>query len=1155
MRQPVSRRAFLRLSAAAAAGISAAALQQQLGFLQVNPGIENPLAAYPKRDWERVYRDQYAYDDTFTVICAPNDTHMCRLRAFRRNGIVMRLEQNYDVGRYTGLDGKPASVHWNPRGCEKGFTIHRRIYGPHRLKAPVLRKGWKEWADAGFPSLSDKPSLRTKYRFDARGTDSFVQLSWDEANKYIAKALIAVARTYSGDDGRRRLVKQDGYPEEMLEHWDGAGTRTMKFGSALPLHGVTGKFGILRFGNMMGLLDAHVRGSSPDEARGTRIWSEYTWRGDQAPGHPFVHGLQGSESDMNDLRNSQLLIQVGKNLVENKMPESHWFQDLIERGGKIVTISPEYSPPATKSDYWIPVRAGLSDTSIFLGVAKQIIDSGRYDATFVKRFTDMPLLIRLDNLQRLRAADVFPGYRPGLRPDGPSFARHGLTADQYARLGDFVVMDQRGAMQALTREDVGDRLTARGIDPNLNYRGSVTLVDGRRVEVMTAFEMYRDHLRDYDLVTVADITGAPLDLLQQFADDLATLKPAAIHTGEGVNHYFHATLHNRATYLPLMLTGNIGQAGAGSHTWAGNYKGAMFQGGPGAGAGAGAYVAEDPFASSLDERLNGKSVKLRNTAEGEEVAYWGYGDRPFIVDTPAEGRKVFTGKSHMPSPTKVMWYNNANLINQAKWAYHLLKNVNPLVDMIVDQQIEWTGSAEYADVVLPANSWLEFQTVEAGGSCSNPFLQLWGGNGIKPVYDSRDDVAIFAGVAEALGKETKDRRFADYFKFALDGKPEVYIQRVLDASITTTGYRVNEIMDGKYGEPGAAMFMFRTYPRIPFWEQVHDSLPFYTDTGRLNSYCDLPEAIDYGENLVVHREAVEATQYLPNVIVSTSPYLRPKDYGIPLDDIDPGRRAVRNIMMPWAAVKRTQNPLWQQGYRFFCVTPKSRHSVHSSWAITDWQWIWGSNFGDPLREDRRLPGVSDWQILMNPQAAKDLGFDDGDYVYVDANAADRPYVGWKPDDPFYKVSRLMLRVKFSPGYPYDLTMIKHGNWMATERSVKAHETRPDGMALSKETGYQASFRYGSHQSLTRGWAPPMHQTDSLFHKRQNTMAFVFGFDEDNHAVNTTPKETLVRLVRAEAGGVGGKSAWGPGTTGMSPGGESAFMQRYLAGDLMRVPGA
>ena len=103
--------------------------------------------------------------------------------------------------------------------------------------------------------------------------------------------------------------------------------------------------------------------------------------------------------------------------------------------------------------------------------------------------------------------------------------------------------------------------------------------------------------------------------------------------------------------------------------------------------------------------------------------------------------------------------------------------------------------------------------------------------------------------------------------------------------------------------------LFRTYPRVPFWEQIHDSIPFYTDSGRLASYCDLPEAIEYGENLCVHREAVEATPYLPNVIVSTSPFIRPVDYGIPLDTIDPDLRQVRNVKMSWDDVKKTVNPL------------------------------------------------------------------------------------------------------------------------------------------------------------------------------------------------------------------------------------------------------
>ncbi|HET9672966.1 MAG TPA: molybdopterin-dependent oxidoreductase, partial [Actinomycetota bacterium] len=754
----------------------------------------------------------------------------------------------------------------------------------------------------------------------------------------------------------------------------------------------------------------------------------------------------------------------------------------------------------------------------------------------------------LDTLQRLRADEVFPGYRPGLARDDASFTVHGLTPEDYRKLGDRVVLDARTrSLRPITRAQVGDRLDAAGLDPALEHRGPVRLVDGTTVEVATAFSMYRIHLQDYDLDTVLEITGAPRDLVERLIDDLATIRPAAIHIGEGVNHYFHATLHNRAVYLVMMLTGNIGVPGSGVSTWAGNYKGAIFHGAPWHGPGVGGYVFEDPFRPLERPGDRYTEATTRAAAHGEETSYWGFGDRPLIVDTPGAGRKVFTGSTHMPTPTKVLWYNNANLINQAKWAYELVRSTNPKIDLIIDQQIEWTGSAEFADVMLPANSWMEMETLEMGGSPSNPFLQVWKG-GIEPLHDTRDDVAIFAGVAGALTDLTDEARFATCFRFASEGRPEVYLDRVLEASITTAGYTVDGIMSGRYGEPGGALMQYRTYPRIPFWEQVHDDLPFYTDTGRLNAYCDLPEAIEYGENMIVHREAVEATPYLPNVIVSRSPFVRPESYGIAPEEMDADLRSVRNLKMSWAEVKGTRNPLHEQGFRFYCLTPKSRHTVHSSWAVTDWNVLWASNFADPFRTDRQLPGVGEPQLHMNPQAAKDLGIDNGDRVWVDANPADRPFRGWRDDPTFYGVARLMVRVTYNPAYPYDVTMLKHAMWMSTPRTVRATEERADGRALAEGTGYQSNFRSGSQQSLTRAWAPPMHQTDSLFHKRGATMGFVFGFDEDNHAVNTTPKETLVRVTKADDRPV----PWERLGTAMTPGQEGDVMERYLAGTLADV---
>jgi nitrate reductase alpha subunit len=1151
----ISRRRFLE-TCAAGGGTLLAAGPAAWAFQPLN--VENPLGSYPDRGWEKIYLDQYRYDSSFTWICAPNDTHMCRLRAFVRNGVMIRSEQNYDHDRYGDLYGNKATKAWNPRGCPKGFTMQRRIYGPYRLKGPVLRKGWKDWVDAGCPSLSDHPELRTKYMFDDRGNDRYVRMSWDEVSKYVADALFAIAGTYSGDDGLARLQK-DGYEQRMLDKVEGAGTRVIKMGSNLPIHGVVGKFGIYRFANALGLLDHHVRGVPPEKARGARDWNEYTWRGDQAPGHPFVHGLQTSDMDFNDLRFSKLVIQIGKNLIENKMPESHWLNECMERGAKLVDIAPEYNGPASKSDYWISTRPGLSDLAVLLGVTKIMIDEWWYKPDFCQRFTDFPLLVRTDTLERLRPQDVEANYRPKDISAGPSYKVQGLTDEQREKIGDFCVWDSdHDRVAFISRDEVGVNMK---INAALEGTHRVTLANGNTVEVMPILDMYKRHLQDYDEKTVEEISGAPGHLVRRLAEDIWKTTeaghPVAIHIGEGINHYFHATLHNRASYLPLMLTGNIGINGAGAHTWAGNYKGALLQASPWSGPGVGSYTAEDPFNPVLDESARITHANLRHLSDTEDPSYWACGERTLAMKLPNGQERCFTGSTHVPTPTKVIWYNNANFLNQAKWVYNIIVNVLPKVDMIVDQQIEWTGSAEYSDVVLPVNSWVEQQDYECGASCSNPFLQVWKG-GIKPVHDTVDDGMVFAKVADALATKTGDRRFSDYFKFVTEGRGKVYLQRVFDNSTTTRGkdgpYNVDKLIAGEYGgEPGAALLLFRTYPRVPFWEQVHDSIPFYTDSGRLHSYCDIPEAIEYGENLIVHREGVEATPYLPNVIVSTSPFVRPVDYGIPHDTTDPDLRQVRNVKMSWDEAKKTVNPLWQQGYSFFCTTPKSRHSTHSSWSTVDWNWLWSDNFGDPHRTDKRAPGVADREIMMNPQSAKDIGINDGDYVWVDANDLDRPYIGWKDDTgPRHKAFRCLVRVKFNPGLPYNFTIMKHTGWIATERSVKAHESRPDGRALAADTGYQASYRYGSHQSITRNWMMPMHQTDTLFHKKTGVMAFTFGFDVDNHAINTVPKETLIRITKAEDGGLGGVGVWKPATSGYSPSEHTPQNQQYLTGGYVLV---
>jgi nitrate reductase alpha subunit len=150
--------------------------------------------------------------------------------------------------------------------------------------------------------------------------------------------------------------------------------------------------------------------------------------------------------------------------------------------------------------------------------------------------------------------------------------------------------------------------------------------------------MYQVHLQDYDLDTVAQITRAPKDLIVRWGRDSGTIKPAAMHNGEGVCHYFHMTEMGRAAALVVTLTGNIGKFGTGCHTWSGNYKAGIWNATPWSGAGLAVHTGEDPFNQTLDPNAHGKEIKTKSYYYGEEVGYWNHGDTALIVNTPKYGR-------------------------------------------------------------------------------------------------------------------------------------------------------------------------------------------------------------------------------------------------------------------------------------------------------------------------------------------------------------------------------------------------------------------------------------------------------------------------------------------------------------------------------------
>ncbi|GIW73108.1 MAG: hypothetical protein KatS3mg102_2650 [Planctomycetota bacterium] len=654
------------------------------------------------------------------------------------------------------------------------------------------------------------------------------------------------------------------------------------------------------------------------------------------------------------------------------------------------------------------------------------------------------------------------------------------------------------------------------------------------------FDLIRQYvLADFAPETVSEITWAPAEGVRTIARKIAANPEKTLFAvGMGPNQFFNNDLKDRTVFLLAALTRNVGFAGGNVGSYAGNYRAAYFNG-------LGRYVMEDPFAPALAPDA---PVQVRPRLRFESVHYWNHGDKVLRA-----GEQLLTGRTHLPVPTKAIWVSNSNsLIGNAKGHYETVFNTLRRVEMLVVNEWWWTASCEYADVVFPVDSWAEFKHPDVTASVTNPFLSVFPRTPLERIHDTRSDIECSAGVAQALAKLTGEERFAQFWKFVDEGRVDVYLQRIFDGSHMTAGIDVLEAeAAARRGVP--TIIQSRTYPKAVGWEQAYEDRPWFTRTGRLELYRDEPEFRDSGENLPVYREPVDSTFYEPNAIVaSPHPAIRPRSpeqYGLRGAALDGESRQARHVVKPWRELARSRHPLAaaDPAYRFVFHTPKYRHGAHTTPVDTDIVAVWFGPYGDMLRHDPRTPFVTESYIDVNPEDARELGCEDGDYVWVDADPADRPFHGWQQRPEEYKVARLLCRLRYYPGTPRGITRMWHNMYGATVGSVRGHQTHPHGLARNPDTGYQALFRYGSHQSCTRGYLKPTHMTDSLVRKNNLGLVLGKGFEADVHCPTGAPREAFVRIRRAEPGGPGGKGLWGPAARGLTPGHESEAMRRYLEG--------
>jgi nitrate reductase alpha subunit len=1110
---------------------------------------ENPLTGYPNRGWEKIYRNIFASDSSFVFLCAPNDTHNCMLKAYVKNGIITRIGPTYGYGKAGDLYGNKASARWDPRICQKGLAMGRKIYGDRRVKSPMVRRGFKNWVEAGFPRDAEG---RPDPKYFQRGKDKWLRINWDEAYDFSARAMANISATYSGKQGAERL-KAQGYDPAMIEVMKDAGTQTLKFRGGMAFCGATRLYGMYRFANSLALLDAKNRNVGPDEAIGARGWDSYSWHTDLPPGHPMVTGMQTNDFELFSVENANLVIAWGMNWITTKMPDSHWLTEARLKGVKVASVTVEYSATASKSDEVIVIRPG-TDPAFALGLAQYIIGERLYDREFIETNSDLPLLVRMDTLQPLYPHEVFENYAaPEIKSiefvEDPSKIDNSSQARQYApsswkdQFKGAVIFDRKTKrLVAVTRDDFGQAFKDLGVSPDLDADASVTLASGEKVKVRTVFSLIKEYLdNNFTPEQTAKVTNAPVSAIVSLAKEIAkNPEKVLIACGMGPNQFFNSDLKDRAILLVAALTRNIGFPGGNVGSYSGNYKSAIFGGLP-------YYIAEDPFHPQL--KKDGK-IKKRKYSTYESLHYYNYSDRPLRV-----GDTLFTGDSHLPAPTKSMWLSNSNsVIANVKWHYDVVNNTLPKIEFIAFSDWWWTASCEYADIVFAADSWAEFKHPDMVASGSNPFVQVFPRTPLPRIFNTKPDIEIIAGVAKKLASIIDDKRMADMWEFVAKNDVSEYLQRIIEHSSTLKGYKI-EILEKLAKEGTPALIHTRTYPRVSSYEQVASEQPWYTKTGRLEFYRSEQTFIDSGEAIPVHREPIDSTPYEPNVIVAgPHPAIRPKgpkDHGFEEGDLSCEARQVRNVLRSPENLLKTSHPLRAKNFSHIYHTPKYRHGVHTTPVDIDYMAALFGPFGDVYRHDKRMPYVGEGYVDINPEDAKAIGVEDGDYVYIDADPEDRPFRGWQENKESYKVSRLLLRARYYPGTPRGVTRTWHNMSGSTFGSVKGHESNPNGMAKNPETGYQSMYRYGSHQSATRAWLRPTLMTETLMYQASFGQGMGKGFAADIHCPVGAPREAFVKIKKAEPGGLGSNGVWRPAKLGFRPSYESEAMQAYLKGGYMK----
>jgi anaerobic selenocysteine-containing dehydrogenase len=430
---------------------------------------------------------------------------------------------------------------------------------------------------------------------------------------------------------------------------------------------------------------------------------------------------------------------------------------------KLIVVDPRRTHFAKRADVWLRLRPG-TDAAVALAWMHVILHENLYDYEFVEHWTNAPFLVRTDT-------------------------GHLLTDSN----NNYLVWDAASG-QAQPAD-------SPGVQPSLVGSYEISGMGCKPV-----WQLLMERVEDYPPERVAEIAWVEAEEIRKAARIYATMKPACMGWGVGIDMLVSTHQTPRAICILESITGNLDVPGGNFNPVPGHY---------------GVVSAIKRYADGLpsevfEKQLGGDKYKLLSGHRARVTAHY-----PSIL------RAIIEEK---PYPVKALFNIGCNpllsLANTEK-VYEALKKVQ----LSVVSDLFMTPTGQLADYVLPAASYFEKnRLIDTNGV--NPWGNVMTQKVVEPIGESRDEFEFMGDLLRRCGL-AKDWRWHKVEEFYDDRLQETGLtwKKVVQAGGVWDQIRYRKYetdyyrKGGGFRTPTGKVEIYSTY-----WQDLgYDPLPIYLE--------------------------------------------------------------------------------------------------------------------------------------------------------------------------------------------------------------------------------------------------------------------------------------------------------------------------------------